>query len=127
MKNKGFTLVEILGVMTLLAVIFALVYPNVIHMLDQGKQAEYEEYQNDIFLATEAYLNSDVSMSSSLNGVGDEVSIPFVTLLESGFLSSSIVDPRTGHNVVEQANDKRVIVTKVADGTFSYSIDSIAR
>ncbi len=122
MKDKGFTLVEVLGIMTLLAIIFALVYPNAIQMLDQGKQTEYEEYQNDIFLATEAYVNSDPSLSSSLNVVGNEVSVSFATLLQSGFLSSSIVDPKTGLNVVEQANDRSVIVSVAIDGTFTYSI-----
>ena len=66
MKNKGFTLVEMLGVMTLLAVIFALVYPNIMNMMEKGKENEYKEYESNVFLATEAYVNASAEKSALL-------------------------------------------------------------
>lgn len=123
MKKRGFTLVEMLGVMTLLAVIFALIYPNITNMLEKGKENEIKEYESNIFLATEAYINSDKNLSSQLINEGDEISVNFNVLLQSGYLSSNIVDPKTGESVTQNPSNKKVTVT-VTNKKFIYSITS---
>lgn len=123
MRNKGFTLTEMLGVMTLLVVIFALVYPNVMNMMENGKKTEYEEYLNNVYLATEAYANAYPSVSSVLNVPGDSVAVTFSDLLTSGYLSTKLVDPKTGETVVTNAGNKKVIITVAKDKTFTYSIE----
>lgn len=123
MKRKGFTLVEMLGVIALLAVIFALLYPNVMHMLEKGKNADYEEYKDNVFLAAEAYVNSNVD-TSELDEVGESVSITYSDLLYSGFLSSKIVNSKTGKTVATEASDGyKVVVTVSSDRTFIYTIE----
>ena len=49
MKNKGFTLVEVLGVIVILAVIFVLVFPSVKNVLSQSKETVYDTQINKIF------------------------------------------------------------------------------
>ena len=121
MKNKGFTLVEMLGVMTLLVIIFAFIYPNAINMLEKGKENDYLEYENSVFLAVEAYINSDVSLSSKLVNEGDSLSITYSDLLKSGFLSSKLVNPKT--NASTGSEPTKVVVIKVAkDKSFIYTI-----
>lgn len=121
MRNKGFTLVEMLGVMTLLVVIFAFIYPNVINMLESGKKNEYEEYESSVFLATEAYVNSNATLSSQLIKEGDHVSIMYAELLQNGFLSSKLVNPRTNKTTGSESN-KMVVVTVAKDKSFVYTI-----
>lgn len=41
MKNKGFTLVELLAVMAILALLIIIVAPNVINMLDRSKKEKF--------------------------------------------------------------------------------------
>lgn len=123
MKRKGFTLIELLGVMTLLAIIFAFVYPNIIQMLDKGKESEYVEYESSVFLAAEAYVNSNTTLSNQLTNEGDSISISYSVLLENGFLNSKLTDPRTGQTVISLATNK-VKVTVAKDKTFTYSIES---
>ena len=120
MKNKGFTLVEILGVMTLLGIIFALIYPNVMHMMEQAKQNEYEEYQDNIFLAAEAYVNANTTLASTLDSEGKTVNITYGELLENGYLSSKIVEPDSGKTVAD-LSAKTVTIT-VKNKKFVYSI-----
>ena len=123
MKREGFTLVEMLGVIALLAVIFALLYPNVMHMLENGKSSDYEEYKDNIFLATEAYINSNVDVSE-LDEVGESISITYSDLLYSGFMSSKIVNPKTGKTVATEALDGyKVVVTVSSDKSFIYVIE----
>ena len=123
MKNKGFTLVEMLGVMTLLAIIFALVYPNVIKMLEKGKTEDYSVFENNVYLAAETYVNSSNDISKQLVNTNDQVTITFGQLMEKGYLSSEIVDPRTGNSIKEEPG-YLVIVTLNANKTYRYKIES---
>ena len=41
MKNKGFTLVELIAVVALLAIIMAIAAPNIINMLDNSKKQDF--------------------------------------------------------------------------------------
>lgn len=121
MKKRGFTLVEMLGVMTILAVIFALLYPNIMHMLDKSKAEDYEEYRSNIQLAAEAYVTSN-NLDSNLVNVGDKVSVTYSDLLNSGFLSSKIVNPKTGVGVGDEPNVK-VTITLTSNNTYEYTIE----
>ena len=41
MKNKGFTLVELLAVLAILALLIIIVAPNIINMIDRSKQEKF--------------------------------------------------------------------------------------
>ena len=113
---------EMLGVMTLLVVIFAFIYPNVIHMLEKGKETEYLEYQNSVFLAVEAYVNSDAALSSQLINEGDSITVTYSDLLQSGFLSSKLLNPKTNKSTGNEST-KIVTVAVAKDKTFVYTIE----
>lgn len=121
MEKRGFTLTEMLGVMTLLVVIFALIYPNVINMMEKSKQSEYEEYLSNVYLATEAYINSNNEISSLLSDVGSTVKVTFSDLLASGYLNSKLVDPKTNERTSSNPSVE-VVITVAKDKTFEYSI-----
>ena len=123
MKTRGFTLTEILGVITLLAVIFALVYPNVMNLMESSKKTEYEEYLGNIYLSTEAYVNSNTTISSTLNEIGSTTSVNFSELLSSGYLNSKLVNPKTGETVATNAGTKKVTITVGNDRKFVYVVE----
>ena len=54
MKNKGFTLVELLGVVVILVVIFLLVFPSVNKILFTSKKTVYQTQINKILNAAYA-------------------------------------------------------------------------
>lgn len=119
MKDKGFTLVEMLGVMTLLAIIFALVYPNAMEMLEKGKKQDYVEYEKTIELATEAYINA--SSSLSMPTAGSSVSVKFSELMNNGYLSTNVINPKTKKTVLDTPNIE-VTVSRGIDGKISYTL-----
>ena len=57
--KKGFTLVELLGVFAIMSMIVLIAVPSVTNMLKQSEQDQYANFENDIFLAAEAYLSSN--------------------------------------------------------------------
>lgn len=118
MRTKGFTLVEMLGVMTLLVIIFALVYPNAMEMLDKSKKQDYIEYERTIILAAEAYVNAnDISMPMA----GQTISVSFSDLMNNGYLSTNVMNPRT-KELVSNVPDKKVVIAVANDGKYVYTI-----
>ena len=63
MKNmyKGFTLVELLGVVILLSILVILVYPNVIERIQNQEKKLSEKEEKLLYTATYDYLYSNAS------------------------------------------------------------------
>lgn len=97
--KKGFTLVELLGVFTLLGVILLLIVPNVTQMLKRAKEDDYKRFLNDLYLATEAYIESDNSLSNSMAFIGGKAFIQIEDLIYAGYLRSTIVNPKTNQKI----------------------------
>ena len=92
MKNKGFTLVELLAVIAILMVISLIIVTATFNIVDTSNETVYQVQINTILNA--AY---DFSLKN-LSYLPDENQKKYVTLGElkyGGFLSSSITDPNT--------------------------------
>lgn len=109
MKNRGFTLVELLGVIVLLIVIFMLIVPGVNNIINRSKKTTYQTQINTILNA--AY---DWSLKNS-NQLPDENEKIFITLSDlkiEGLVDANIVNP----NTKELFNDDLVIsITNVGN------------
>lgn len=97
--KKGFTLVELLGVFTLLGVILLLIVPNVTQMLKRAKEDDYKRFLNDLYLATEAYIESDNRLSNSMAFIGGKAFLRIEDLIYAGYLRSTIVNPKTNQKI----------------------------
>lgn len=103
MKNKkGFTLVEMLVVLSVLVIIFLIVVPDVTSLYKKLKQNEYERFLSDIFLSTEAYVQKNIDKYPELNTNNTKIYIYFEELLDSGYLKATIMDPKNKKNVKEE-------------------------
>lgn len=98
MKKNGFTLVELLAVIILLALLMMLVYPKVIDMAEK-KQIEIEESKKE--LINNAVLDY---MSSNLNSypqtIGEEYCILLETLDKENLIPVDISDIQEKYNYV---------------------------
>ncbi len=66
MKNKGFTLVELLGTITIIGIIFAIAIPSVTYVIRASKKKAYRAHENSMEKAATAYLiNNDNAIPSS--------------------------------------------------------------
>lgn len=101
--KKGFTLVEMIAVITLLAVIALIVIPNMVSIIDKQKDKLYNKQVEEINNAVELYLSRETP-------TGDNIVLSLSTLKTKGYLKNEdIIDPR----------DKSVI-----DGDFLLTWDS---
>ena len=110
LDKKGFTLVELLGVFAILGIISLVTFPYATGMLKKTKEGEIERFENDIFLATEAYINANEEEMFFFKTNKKEQYISTKRLIDSGFISKNIVDPTTKNKLYEL--DYSVKVTK---------------
>ncbi len=126
MRKKGFTLIELLGVFTILAVILLIAVPSVTGLLKKQKENQYQSFLDNIFLATEAYLQSHLEEYTENDSyrfaeAGDYVHIYLEELMEHKFLNSNIYDPKNKTNIKNEG-DYTVRVTIQQDLTYHYEL-----
>ncbi|MBR6690038.1 MAG: prepilin-type N-terminal cleavage/methylation domain-containing protein [Bacilli bacterium] len=114
MKEKGFTLVELLGVIVILAIIFVLIYPSVSDVLSQSRETVYQKQINTMLNATYDFSLKNIEYLPEYNEKN------YVTLGElkyNGLLDASIKDPDTN----EAFPDNLVISIHNVGSGYKYS------
>lgn len=107
MKNKGFTLVELLAILVILGVIATIITPVVQKTLKANKEKVYEIMVEQIKDYTKDYLAKNTSMLPDHEG--EINTVKFVDLKKEGLLQINVVNPITG-NII--SNESVVSITK---------------
>lgn len=115
MNKKGFTLIEILGVILLLAIILVIAIPKVINILDQSKQNLYDSTISEIERVTSQYLTSNP------NEVEDTLpfNVTVTTLCNANYLDCPIKNPIDNSDI-----DGYVEVNLDSNGYYTYTFVS---
>jgi len=92
MNKKGFTLVELLAVIIILAAILVIILPSVSRTLKKSKNTIYDIQINDILKSTYDYSLKKVKLLPDSN---KKTYITLNELKKSGFIESDIKDPKT--------------------------------
>lgn len=121
--KKGFTLVELLGVFSIMAAVLLLSVPAVTNMLKKTTENRYQSYEQNIYLAAEAYMSSNRDMYPELRVENKITYVRINTLLASNYLKSTMLNPVTNNKIVEEANN---VVTVYMDNKGLYVYDYIA-
>lgn len=134
MKKNGFTLVEMLVVVIFITIIALMSVPVITNMIKKGNDDKYNIFLADIYLATEAYLESNKDDYPYLNVEGASTYVYMKDLVDEKLVSTNLVNPRycvndeciakkiatcTSDECV--VDDYTIIVTKDEDGKYVYS------
>lgn len=118
MKNKGFTLVEILAVITIVAVLILILVPSVDAIIKAGKDDTYE-IQTDLIKS--GLKDWAAANAFSLPAAeGENVTITLGELKTGGFVPIEIRNPKTNECF---SNDIVLKVTK-QNNKYKYDIDN---
>ena len=92
MNKKGFTIVELLVTITLLAIISTIAVISITTFINKNKENNYEILKNTIIEASKEYTAD--------NRYGDiQQSITAQYLLDNHYITSGLIDPKTGQNI----------------------------
>ena len=92
--KKGFTLAELLGVITILAVIAVIVFPLVNKTIKQNKEKLYNSQLEEIKSGAEKWAYANIEMLPVNDG--ETITVTLFELKKGGFLTLDIRNPITG-------------------------------
>ena len=107
MKNKGFTLIEIIAVLVILISIILTIFPIIIKRIDSSQQKSYQIQIDSIRKAAENWALKNISSIPEYDG--DILTINLGDLKISGFIDMNVVNPITK---IPFPNDMLITITK---------------
>lgn len=116
MKNRGFTLLELLGVIVILALLTTLVFPSVLNTIKKSSNETDKLSMDLISNATDLYIENHANDFEKING--SKFIIDMNELIEEGFLPESIK-----LTDVEKIEENYVLV-KYDNDKFNYEVKS---
>ena len=91
MKNKGFTLAEMLGVITILAILGLLIFPVVDKSIKEGKNDLYNVQIGNIEQGAKDWVSDNIFTAPSTNG--EKMKLTLYQLKEAGKVDKNITNP----------------------------------
>ena len=90
--KRGFTLIEMLGILVVLAVIIIVSLPSIVQTSKNSRQAELDDNKKTIYMAAETYidLNKDASANLKKNKY---YYVKLTNLVDEGLISSNLKNP----------------------------------
>lgn len=135
MNKKGFTFIEMLAIMSLIAAIVLFSSPAINNMLKQGEDDRYNQFKNTIFLASEAYLQKHINDFPTLKEDDGFAYIYLSDLVKEKYVKSTLVNPKYCVNDVCESkriyncydencviDEYTIVVEKNDDKTFNYEL-----
>ena len=112
MNKKGFTIVELLVTVALLAIISTISVISITSFVNKSKENNYEILKKTILEASKEYVAD--------NRYGDiEPSITAQYLLDNHYITSGLTDPKTGKNI---DLDSVIITITYQNKNYTYEI-----
>jgi len=113
--KKGFTLVELISVIALVALVFLLVIPGISSLINNKKDDISSTMNEVLYNASNLYMSND-NIYHVVNG--NVYCIKLESLVDREYLTNPIIDPVTQNEI---SKDKYVKVS-VMDNKYNYSI-----
>lgn len=94
MNNKGFTLIELIGIIIILVAIFLVSFPSFLNMSKTEEENKYKNMVNDLCLAGESYIYSNMDQYMELKEIGSIIEISIDELIIYGSVDSDVTNPK---------------------------------
>lgn len=118
MNKRGFTLIELMAVVTVLAILSLIIIPIVDKNLKKSKEDMHKIQIENIRMAAKGYFSDHADKRPTFN---NHCSISFDRLVADGYISSDLVDPKTGEPFVGYYVQIKNVGTSSRD-VYSYSV-----
>lgn len=115
MDNRGFTLVELVAIIIVLATIFLVSFPSFLNTAKLDKEKEYQEMVNNLCIAGETYIYSNLDDFPEIKNINSKINIQIEELISYGNVKSGITNIKA-----EKVVDRDALIYTVLE---DYSLD----
>ncbi len=115
MKKKGFTLIETLVVIALLAGLSVTIGLSFSNMMDKQRENEQKDYEKTI--------EDAACMYAEKNNINGEYGVKVKTLIEEGLLNKNLINPNTKESVINYQDNCIAIKHDKNERTCKYTLD----
>jgi len=120
--KRGFTLIEMLGILVILSVIILVSLPSIIQTNRNAKQSELEDAEKTILMAAETYLGISDVASNSLKK-NNYYYIKLTTLVSEGLLPNNMKNPHPDVNLDNTISEGNYWVeVRINNGETKYTL-----
>ena len=95
MNRKGFTLVELVAIIVILAAIFLVSFPTLKNMATRDDKKKYDILVEDLCTAGKTYMYSNMDSFPNLSTVGEIINLKVSDLIEYGNVDKRLINPKT--------------------------------
>lgn len=118
-NNRGFTLVELIAVITLLSAIILVTVPVIINTIKKNDLKLSENFENSLKQAAEFYVERNRDNFPDLDNIGENIEIPTEDLVKAGYLKQDLENPIDNSSVLKY----KVIIEVGNDNIFIYRVE----
>ena len=121
MKQNGFTLIELIGVVAILALIMVVTIPQLMSTMTKSNVKELESFAYDLEASAMTYVEnewSDFKIEYLKYNKDGSYCLSLSSLIEKNYIRKTEIDPST--NAVIDANGKYILLTNISDNSGSY-------
>lgn len=95
MNRRGFTLVELVAIVVILATIFLVSFPTLKNMSTKDDKKRYDTIVEDICTAGKTYMYSNMDSFPNLSIIGEIIDLEVSKLIEYGNVDKNLKNPKT--------------------------------
>lgn len=111
MKKNGFTLLELIVTISLVAVVGVVISANVLGMFSDQEDQDYEEFVKKIEESACMYVETSFDSTKRSNCKRNGCMVTIDDIISKGYIADDLVDPSTGEKVINNKNKYKVNVT----------------
>lgn len=120
MRKRGFTLIELMGVLILLGLLSLIIIPLISNILKDQKEKQYAQQITNIELMAKNFGSDNLSILPSQDG--EIMYINLAQLKSMGYMEKNIINPITENEI---SNCARIKITKLGNNHhYEYDQDS---
>ncbi|MBE6139075.1 MAG: hypothetical protein E7174_01020 [Firmicutes bacterium] len=99
MNTKGFTLIEFVAIILILAAIFLVSFPTLLNITSVDEEKKYTDMVDNLCLAGENYIYANMDDFKEKFTVGNEIEIVIEELIIYGNVDNDLINPKTNEKV----------------------------
>lgn len=111
MKKSGFTLIELIITIAIMALIGIVISTNMLGLFSQEEDRDYEEFVKKIEDAACIYVETGFSSSERTSCRNNGCTISIQNLISKGYISDDLKDPSNGKKISDHPNSYQVKVS----------------